>query len=215
HPFWDYPAHRGKPVKIDVYSRAPTVELLLNGRSLGRRGAGKAAGYVAPFEALYEDGELTAISLDGSGAEISRHTLSTPGKFASLAVEMGEPVGDIIYADISAVDAAGRLVPFDDKRVRATVGGCGELIAFGSGRPATDEGFTSGVATTYLGRAQAVIRVNRGSDGGGADGGAGNMGGADGANGANGAGSAGVAVAGGGAGNAGNAGRPTLTVEIA
>ncbi|MDR1439674.1 MAG: DUF4982 domain-containing protein [Clostridiales bacterium] len=165
HPFWDYPAFRGKPVKIDVYSGAPHVELLLNGKSLGRRAAGKAAGYAAAFEACYEDGELTAVSYGAGGGEISRHTLATPGKFDRLAVEIGEPVGGLAYADIAAVDACGRLVPFDDKRIRAAAKEGWELLALGSGRPATCESYTGGVATTYLGRAQAILRAVGGDAG--------------------------------------------------
>ena len=46
----------------------------------------------------------------------------------------------------------------DDRKVTVTVEG-GELLAFGSAAPRTEERYDSGSFTTYYGRALAVVRA--------------------------------------------------------
>ena len=45
-----------------------------------------------------------------------------------------------------------------DRQVKVTVEG-GELMAFGSANPRTEERYDSGSFTTYYGRAMAVVRA--------------------------------------------------------
>jgi beta-galactosidase len=42
--------------------------------------------------------------------------------------------------------------------LRASISGAAELIGFGSANPITDENYTSGVFSTYHGRAMAIVR---------------------------------------------------------
>ena len=67
----------------------------------------------------------------------------------------------IAYVDVSIADDAGIVEMNDDRHLTATVMG-GELLAFGSARPRTEERFDTGEHTTYHGRAQAVVRVPAG-----------------------------------------------------
>jgi beta-galactosidase len=71
---WSWPGHEGRPVTVEVYAAADEVEMLLNGRSVGRRPAGGANRYRAAFEIVYEPAELTAVSWLGDGA-VSRTSL--------------------------------------------------------------------------------------------------------------------------------------------
>ena len=47
-----------------------------------------------------------------------------------------------------------------DGRVTVAIEG-GELLAFGSSNPRTEERYDSGTFTTYYGRAMAIVRVGR------------------------------------------------------
>ena len=73
---WTWAAPAGSPVKIDVYSSSDEVELVLNGRSLGRKPTGVANDYRTVFEATYEPGELMAVGYT-AGAETGRQLLAT------------------------------------------------------------------------------------------------------------------------------------------
>ncbi|HEX7780499.1 MAG TPA: glycoside hydrolase family 2 TIM barrel-domain containing protein, partial [Vicinamibacterales bacterium] len=71
---WSWGVPEGSPVKVEVYSDADEVELLVNGRSLGRKATGEANRFRAEFDTVYEPGELVAIGYSG-GREQGRMQL--------------------------------------------------------------------------------------------------------------------------------------------
>jgi beta-galactosidase len=161
-PEWAYGGYEGKPVTVFVYSRAEEVELFLNGKCLGKKQAGKANRYTARFDLDYQPGTLRAVSLD-RGKEVSRMELVSPGAAAAIRItpERGRINADgksLVYAVVEIIDAQGRRVPFDDRRISAVVTGAGTLAAFGTGRPVTAENYTAGEFTSWLGRCLAVVR---------------------------------------------------------
>lgn len=163
YPEWAFDGFEGKPTKVDVFSAAEEVELFINGKSLGRKPAGKANRYRAQFEVIYEPGTLTAVSLNG-GVEVSRMELVTPGKASGVRVTLEKDTikadgQSLAFAVVEIVDDMGRRVPFDDRKATAEVTGAATLAAFGTGRPVTAENYTRGQFTSYLGRYLAVVRA--------------------------------------------------------
>ena len=78
---WNYPEHTVKPVY--VVSNGEQVELLLNGKSLGK--GKRESHFLFTFDKVaYQAGRLEAVSYDGKGREVSRYTLSTVGEAARL-----------------------------------------------------------------------------------------------------------------------------------
>ena len=69
--------------------------------------------------------------------------------------------GEILYIPINVQDKHGIVEMNADRQVNVTVEG-GELLAFGSANPRTEERYDSGSFTTYYGRAMAVIRAKAG-----------------------------------------------------
>lgn len=61
---WNWEGMEGKPAIVEVYTQGDEVELLLNGASLGKKTAGKDAGFRTLFETTYEPGTLTAVSYE-------------------------------------------------------------------------------------------------------------------------------------------------------
>jgi beta-galactosidase len=161
---WTWNGFEGAPVRVDVYSAAFEVELLINGVSCGRKRAGRENGCIAAFDVKYEPGTIKAVSYGADGAKVSEYELVTAGKAVKLVIELerSEARADgqsLIYADVIVTDEEGRRVPFDDRLIRAEVTGAGRLLAFGSARPATTENYTKGEFTSYFGRCQAIIRT--------------------------------------------------------
>ena len=75
---WNYPEHTVKPVY--VVSNGEQVELLLNGKSLGK--GKRESHFLFTFDKVaYQPGRLEAVSYDGKGREVSRYTLSTVGTY--------------------------------------------------------------------------------------------------------------------------------------
>jgi beta-galactosidase len=160
---WTWPGFEGRPVVVEVYSAADEVELLLNGRLAGRSPAGEAHRFRAAFDLSYEPGTLEAIAYR-AGQEESRTTLATvtgPLTLTATACpgELPADGGDVAFVQVTLADARGTVATGSDRLLTATVSGAGELVAFGSARPSTEEGYLTGVHTTFDGRALAVVRA--------------------------------------------------------
>ena len=113
---WNYDASVVKPVY--VVSTADSVELFLNGRSLGK---GKQRyRYLFTFENVpFEPGTLEAVASDGS-----RYKLETAGEPYQLKLTaMENPEGtkadgaDMVLFQVEVLDKQGRRCPLDDRMV--------------------------------------------------------------------------------------------------
>ena len=138
------------------------MELLVNGRSLGRRPAGEGHRFRAEFEAVYEPGELVAVAY-ADGAETGRHVLRSAAGPVRLRAEADRPVisaggGDLAYVALTLTDAAGTCYTQADRPVTVEVSGPGVLLGFGSAAPSTEERFDATERRTHDGRALAVLR---------------------------------------------------------
>ncbi|KQQ09674.1 glycoside hydrolase family 2 TIM barrel-domain containing protein [Rathayibacter sp. Leaf296] len=158
---WTFDVEAGTPMTVDVYSAAPEVELLLNGRSLGIRGAGAESRFTATFDVPYETGDLEAVARDGS--VVTRTLLRSARSVAGISAEVDRAVvraddSDLAYVEIELVDENGVLSTADDRVVTVAVAGAGRLQGLGSARPATTESYLADSVTTFEGRAIAVVR---------------------------------------------------------
>jgi beta-galactosidase len=159
---WSWPGAEGRPVTVEVYSDAEEVELLLDGRSLGTAAAGEKNRFRAEFAVTYAPGELTAVARTG-GEETGRSTLRSATGDVRLAVAADRAViraddTDLGYVDLALTDAAGTVAHGVDREVAVSVEGPAVLQGFGSAAPATEESYLDDVATTFDGRALAIVR---------------------------------------------------------
>ena len=124
---WNYPEHTVKPVY--VVSNGEQVELLLNGKSLGK--GKRESHFLFTFDKVaYQAGRLEAVSYDGKGREVSRYTLSTVGEAARLELTaIQNPEGfhadgaDMALLQVEVVDKDGRRCPLYNRTVRFTLKG--------------------------------------------------------------------------------------------
>ena len=164
---WNWAGQEGKPVDIAVFSSAEEVELIVNGESVGRKKAGEALIHEMPltflFRAVYQPGTVEAVSYT-DGKEVSRTVLKTTGKPVSIRLTaeteaMKADGASLCYVNAELIDENGSVVPDADTLLKAEITGAAELIGFGSGNPITDENYTKGQFTSYLGRVLAVLRA--------------------------------------------------------
>ncbi len=161
-PSWTWPGWEGRPIRVEVYADAEEVELLQNGRSLGRVPAGETHRYRAEFDTVYEPGELVAVAYS-QGQEIGRAALRSAHGPVRLHVEADRREisaldGDLAFVTIELVDEEGNLYSSADRRVWVRVEGAGVLQGLGSANPITEESFLDPEHSTFDGRALAVIR---------------------------------------------------------
>jgi hypothetical protein len=103
---WSWQGCAGNTVTVELYSAAHSVELLLNGKSLGRK---KTRDCRASFHTVYAPGTLTAIGYDKHGRELGRSSLSGAGAEVKVRIkpETEAQAGKLLYVDILLADGAG------------------------------------------------------------------------------------------------------------
>ncbi|GIM90075.1 glycoside hydrolase family 2 TIM barrel-domain containing protein [Paractinoplanes toevensis] len=159
-PSWAWRGCEGRTAEIEVYSADDEVELLLNGRSLGRR---RPRRFLARFRTPYQPGELVAVGYrDGHESGRSRLTSAGPARLRLVAESEALTADgqDLAFVHIQLADEDGTVEMLAADTVTITVAGPGHLTAFGSAAPQTEETFTGDTHTTYRGRALAVIRAD-------------------------------------------------------
>jgi beta-galactosidase len=125
---WTYPADTKKTMY--VISNTKTVELLLNGQSLGKNSTPTDGfNFVFPNVA-FQPGSLVAVGYDAASKKVARQELQTAGPAKSIKLTpLTAPGGmradgeDIALIDFEVVDAQGRRCPTDDTRVDFTCAG--------------------------------------------------------------------------------------------
>ena len=157
---WSWQGCEGNKAEIEIYSTAAVVELLINGRSLGKK---KLKECKTLFKTRYEPGTLTAVAFDAGGRELSRSKLSSASGGATVRIKPEKAEvqpGEVVYVPITIEGANGITESNADRKLKVTAVG-GELLAFGSANPCTEEQYHTGSFTTYYGQALAVVRAGK------------------------------------------------------
>lgn len=155
---WAWNGCEGNRSEVEVYSSAASVELQLNGKCIGRKKVKKCR---AVFRTKYTPGTLTAIAYDAFGSETGRNSLQSATGTIGICIKpekSSAPPGEVVYIPVTLSGENGVVESNADRRLTVTVTG-GELMAFGSANPCTQESYNEGAFTTYYGRALAVIRT--------------------------------------------------------
>jgi beta-galactosidase len=159
---WSWAGHEGAPVTVEVYADADEVDLVVNGRSVGRQPSGEKRRYRSAFETTYEPGLVEAVAFRG-GAEVGRAAIRSAAAPVLLEATVDRAAisadpEDLAFVTLQLVDEDGVLHVAQDRTVTVEVDGPAVLQALGSANPATEEGFTGSNCTTFDGRALAVVR---------------------------------------------------------
>lgn len=154
---WNWPSWEGKPIEVEVYTKAPEVKLYLNDMLIGAKTVNRSTEFKAVFSVPYAPGTLRA---EANGKQVTLCTASEP---ARLRLTADHPVmtadgQDLAFITVEVVDREGRVCPDATIPCEAIVKGQGRLLAFASADLKDREPATSAHATTWKGRALLVVR---------------------------------------------------------
>lgn len=156
HWNWEVPA--GAPLRVRVFSRESPVKLYLNDKLVGERPTTQEQEFQAEFSVPYQPGELKAVDAQGR-----TYTLRTAGDAARLLLDAesaAAPAGrqSLIYLNAQVADEHGVRQPVQDRTVRFSVSGPGELIAVGNADMTARQSYAGETFDTHEGRVQAILR---------------------------------------------------------
>ena len=159
-PHWNWAGSEGKPIKVMVTTNAESVELTLDGKSVGNKPVDKYQ--MVTFEVPYEPGKLEAVATS-AGKEVARFAVETTGPPAglNLVVDRTGLAGDGYDTEpvtVEVVDAQGRVVPTAGSLVKFEVTGPGAIIGLNNGDPRNHEPEKGSQHTVFHGLAQVTIQ---------------------------------------------------------
>jgi beta-galactosidase len=169
----------GQKLSIVTYTNAEEVELLLNGKSLGKQKNdvknAKMRNQIRWNNVEYKPGRLVAIARNG-GKEVARHQIETTGEAVSLTAEADKPMAtkknknvakwnadgmDLQHVRIVAVDKKGRRVPMAQQEVTFSVDGPAEIVGVINGDINSDELTVGQRRSLYQGTCTVILRSTR------------------------------------------------------
>lgn len=139
-PHWNWPGREGEIIDVWAFSNHEEVELLLDGRSLGRKVV-ERGGHVE-WKVPYQPGALEARAYVG-GACVQQTLVETTGSPARLELSTDTPIitadgADVAIVKVQVLDGQGRPHPTANNLVRFEVEG-GRVLGVGNGDPSCHE----------------------------------------------------------------------------
>jgi beta-galactosidase len=161
-PHWNWAGKDGQTVKVWAYSNAESVELFLNGQSLGKKSM-PHLGHVE-WNAVYAPGTLEARGYDASGKTVSSDKVETTGAPASIQLwtdrNQVSPDGeDMTVVEAHVVDSHGRIVPTADNLISFETTGVGHIAGVGNGDPSDHDPDKAAQRHAFHGLAAALVAV--------------------------------------------------------
>lgn len=154
---WTYSGKEGRMTEVQLYTTADDCELMLNGKSLGKKAPNEKG--IAVFEVEYTAGKLEAVAyIDGKVS--GRDELCTVGAPADIVItpditgKSGK--ADLVFAEIALLDENGRVSWDADDEVTVTVTG-GKVVGTGSGKVDDEHDYTDNKCRAHHGRVLAAI----------------------------------------------------------
>ena len=139
-PHWNWKGHEGDTIKVWVNSNAETVELSLNGKSLGTKPMPRNSHLF--WSVPYKPGKLVATGIK-NGKKITA-VMETTGEPAALVMvpdrtSLYPGKTDATVINLYLVDKQGREVPDASNLIKFSVQGDAEIIGVGNGDPSSHE----------------------------------------------------------------------------
>jgi beta-galactosidase len=166
-PHWTWPGREGECTPVHCYTSFNTVELFLNGESLGRRSK-RAKLMMGTYRLVWPDvryapGELKAVAYDNEGQPAAETVVKTAGQPAAIELTLDRNSivadgDDMAFATVRILDAQGTLCPTADNLVTFRVEGPAEIAAVGNGNAISLEPFQADHRKAFNGMCVVYLR---------------------------------------------------------
>ena len=136
-PHWNLQGHEGEEVELWAYSNCDEVELIVNGKNLGRQTM-PCNGHLN-WKATYQPGKVVAIGYE-NGKRVMTQTIETTKPAAKTVLKADRKTiaadgRDLSVVTIEVQDQKGRLVPDACPKLTFRLEGNGRILGVGNGDP--------------------------------------------------------------------------------
>lgn len=185
-PHWNWEGSEGHDIPVMCYSNGDEVELLLNGRSLGRKkrfaepvelpvgtNVSPDQKFLSKYRLLwqvpFQSGTLKAIAYR-AGKPVATHEVRTAGPAAKVTLVPDRAViqangDDLSFIAVRVEDQDGTLCPKADHLLRFRLTGSATIAGVDNGNPATVDPFHADFRKAFNGLALLIVRSRQGQKG--------------------------------------------------
>jgi beta-galactosidase len=168
-PHWNWEGKEGQKIPVFVYTNGDCAELLLNGKSLGKKckkpDSDKSYERFRLIwnEVVYEPGEIQVLAYN-NGEFIGKSIIKTAGEPFQIKLtpdrsELKSTGEDLSYILVEVFDEDGNLCPLADNPVCFNIDGPSVIEAVGNGNPQSVEPFVSNQRKLFFGKAMLIIKT--------------------------------------------------------
>jgi beta-galactosidase len=160
---WNQPDIAGKTNLVRCFSNCKTVELFLNGKSLGKQNM--TTNEYLDWHVPGTTGVLSARGYNGMKfvTETKLETIETPAAVRLQADRSTIKADreDVSVIDVSVVDKHGRVVANAGNPIQFELKGAGKIIGVGNGDPSSHESDKGNQRKVFNGFAQVIVQSDR------------------------------------------------------
>ena len=162
-PHWNWQGREGETIDVWVHSNCETVELFLNGRSLGEKGM--AINSHLEWEVAYVPGKLEARGRTTDGKVIS-DVVETTGEPDGIGLEPDRTEliadgQDLAWVGVSILDDNERVVATANNMVHFSVTGPARILGVGNGDPSCHEPDKAEKRSAFNGHCMVLVQTLR------------------------------------------------------
>ena len=162
-PHWNWKGKEGEKINVWVHSNCETVELFLNGKSLGEKTMERNSHL--EWDVVYEPGKLEARGITQNGETIIA-SVETTTEPAGLALgpdrtELTADGRDLAWVGVSVIDSEGRVVPTAHNKVHFSITGPGKIIGVGNGDQTSHEPDKANERSAFYGHCMVLVQTER------------------------------------------------------
>jgi len=159
-PHWNWQGKEGIEIPIVAYSNCESVELFLNGKSLGEKEMGERMDLV--WQVPYEPGLLVAKG-KREGKTVCEKDVVTAGSPAGIRLladrkKMKANRQDVVHVEVNIEDKENNFVPDASNRLHFKVEGEAKIIAVDNGDPLNEEGYDSSTRKAFNGKCLVILK---------------------------------------------------------
>lgn len=161
-PHWNWQSFEGREIPVWCYSNCESVELFLNGKSLGEKRLSDSGDLHLVWNVPYSPGTLKAVAKN-NGKIVCTDEVQTAGTPAKIRLtpdrtEIAANGDDLSYIKVEIVDNEGHVCPNADNLVKFKIEGNGIIAGVGNGNPISHEYFKASERKAFHGMALVIIQ---------------------------------------------------------
>ena len=163
-PHWNWKGFEGKEIPVWCFTNAESVELFINGKSMGSKDFRDTKSLHLEWKVPYEPGVLKAVGKKGGQTIVDE--VRTAGEPTRLIVRpdrkrIAADGADLSFVEVRIVDKDGNLCPNADNQITFGLEGPGEIAGVDNGDPTNHEPFKAAKHKAFHGLCLVVIQAAR------------------------------------------------------